>query len=307
MAFLAGAAEPPSKDEHPAKKDESKARAKAALICEQTTLTPGSTVTIAITWELQPKWHMYWPGRNDTGEAPSIELELPKGFKADALRWPAPERHVEGEMLSHVYFNRLTVLAPLHVPAGAEPGSSVTLKAKLAWMICEETCVPEQSTVKLKIPIASSGEPAGRSPEAKLIEAARKRVPRDLEKDSKDVRISWPDKTVRIEVLGASHLAFYPDEDCLPLSHPIADGDIDGSIMLLRLDDAEKGRPALAGVLEIRRGKEEREWVHLHAVPGPMPWPGIPKNPDILPGSPTPTTPNPPTAPNPRPGPKPYP
>jgi thiol:disulfide interchange protein DsbD len=308
IALLCGMIDPPASgdDADPSTKAQSQAKAKASLICEYKTLVPGATTTIAVAWELKPKWHMYWPGRNDTGEAPSIEFELPKGFTTDALQWPAPVRHVEGgDILSHVYFDRLTVLATLHVPATVEPGSTVTLKAKLAWMICEATCVPEQATVKLKIPIALSREQPARSPQAGLIEAARRRIPRDLEKHSKDVSISWVGKTVRIEAIAATHLSFYPDETCVALSNPIADADTDRSLMVLRLDDSEKGQSALSGVLEIHRGKEDRQWVHIHSDPSAAstnPNPGRPTSlpprpptalPPSLPGVPVPSTPQP--------------
>jgi DsbC/DsbD-like thiol-disulfide interchange protein len=306
VGLLGGVMQPPgaTPPDAPATKGEAGAKAKASLICEQSGLTPGSTAMIAVSWELKPKWHMYWPGRNDTGEPPSVSFELPAGYTVDAIQWPAPERHVESDMLSHVYFNRLTVLAPLHVPATAEAGSTVTLKAKLSWMICEDTCVAEQSDVKLKLPIvAATGGHVERSAEAKLIEAARKRVPKELEKNSKDVRVSWGNKTVRIDVLGATHLAFYPDELCVPFSNPIADCEIDRSIMTARLGDPEKDHTALAGVLEIRRGKEEREWVHVHLDPSATIENDLPKNPSERP----PLVPSSPSNPEPKPQPKPIP
>ena len=43
---------------------------------------------------MQPGWHVYWNGRNDTGTPVRITLTVPEGFAAGDVLWPAPVRHV---------------------------------------------------------------------------------------------------------------------------------------------------------------------------------------------------------------------
>ena len=55
---------------------------------------PGESVTLIWRFELADDWHLYWTGRNDSGYPPLIELDLPEGWVAGGLQWPAPERYV---------------------------------------------------------------------------------------------------------------------------------------------------------------------------------------------------------------------
>lgn len=295
--------------EDPPATEQAKAHVKASLICEHTSLTPGSTTTLGVALDIQKHWHLYWPGRNDSGQPPTADFELPTGYTVDAIQWPAPTRLVEtGDILNHVYTDKVTLLVPVHVPSSAQPGTSVTIKAKLGWFVCESVCLLENGTVSIKIPIAKPGESVvpgpSRSPDAKRIDEARARMPRDLPKDFSDIKIGWNPKTVTVNVFGANHLTFYPNEDCVPFEEPIKDGDASSSIMTIRLGDPEKDHTALSGVLEIRREKDKpAEFFRINSTPGsgnttPLPKPiGVtPKSPDkpFDPSTP-PSNPHPPT------------
>jgi thiol:disulfide interchange protein DsbD len=228
----------------------------AALICDQASLTPGSMATLGLDFSIEKGWHIYSNGRNDNGVPPTADFELPAGFTVDAIQWPAPIRHIEpGDMLNHVYADHATLLVPLHIPADAHPGSTVVIKAKLSWLVCDRICVTEDADVRLSLPIAKPGESSGKSPDAGKFDLARARMPQDLTPGSPDISITWTNKSVALSVPGATSLSFYPDEDCVPFASPIKDADAAGSTLAIGLGDPEPGHASLAGVLELRRGK----------------------------------------------------
>ncbi len=287
---LGGAGAPPESSvpiEKPIKPDKA-LHVKTSLICDQTGAVPGTTVTLGVSFKIQPKWHMYWHGRNDSGLPPTIEFDLPTGYTVDALRWPTPVRNIEpGELLNHVYFDSLTLLTTLHIPASAKPESTDAIKARLSWMVCNESCFGEQAQVSLKLPIISSMDRPHRSDDAKAIDEARARVPRELPKDTRDVQIQWLPSGVSISSLAATRMTFFPYEDCVPLADAIKDADAARSSLILRLGDPDGERTALAGVLEVRRGSDTPDFYIIQSSPGAAPaTPGPALRPTDLPQTP---------------------
>ena len=237
---------------------------------------PGSTVTLALDFTIEKKWHIYSNSRNDNGFPPKAEWNLPAGFTVDAIQWPTPVRHVDpGDLLNHVYFDHIALPVLLHVPSSAQPGTTATIKAKLSWLVCDASCVGEDADVEIKLPIVKPGESPAQSADAKKINEARARLPRELPANSKAVAITWSSSSVEVSVPGASRLLFHPDEDCVPFGAPIKDADITGPKMTIHLGDPEQDHTALAGVLEIRREKDKSsgagvaEFYRVHSTPKP--------------------------------------
>src|SRR5262245_15955955 len=78
--------------------------AKVSLVSEKRTVTRGSNFLLAVRFDLEPGWHIYWKGQNDTGYPPSVTLDLPEGFRTGEILWPVPKRLVSpGNILDHVY------------------------------------------------------------------------------------------------------------------------------------------------------------------------------------------------------------
>src|SRR5579872_5810272 len=67
---------------------------KAELLCEQTSIQPGGSVTVGFHFRMQKGWHIYWQNPGDSGQAPSITWTLPEGFTAGEIQWPLPQRLV---------------------------------------------------------------------------------------------------------------------------------------------------------------------------------------------------------------------
>lgn len=269
---------------------------RASLVCEHESLTPGKTTTIGVVFEMEPKWHIYWPGRNDSGVPPTVEFDLPAGYSVEAVQWPAPVRHVDpGDLLNHVYFDRVMLLVPLKVPASAAPGTDVTIKAHLTWLICDTACVAEEADVKLKMPVVKPLDWAKKSSDSPKFEETRKKLAREVPGSSRDLTVAWTKGVVTLSAPGASRLTFFPYEDCVPFAEPIKDGMKSGNTLAIRLGDPEIGHTDLKGVLEVRRDKDKGvEYFLVNAQP---PKGKLPSDPRIIPTQPSnplkPTTPDP--------------
>ncbi|MBU1675954.1 hypothetical protein KKA85_09260, partial [bacterium] len=115
-----------------------------SLLREPADTSVERTLTVAWRFRIADGWHLYWDGLNDSGAPPSIELDLPDGWSAGTLRWPAPQRLVSpGGILDHVYFGELILLQDLY-PAGDDDAG---FGARIAWLACREACVVGDTTL----------------------------------------------------------------------------------------------------------------------------------------------------------------
>jgi thiol:disulfide interchange protein DsbD len=211
------------------------------LISEFQSLVAGRVCPIAITFDIDPKWHLYWKGQNDAGMPVEMTFDLPAGFSVGTPAWPAPTREVlAGDIVNYIFHNRLTVILPLTVPADAA-GKTTDINAKLRWLVCEERCVLEDASVRLKIPVIAS--PADKpvpelkpGPDQTRFEEARRRWPTPPEASAKIVKAAFTGTKVVLAVEGASRLVFFPDEGGVTILNAASTGAADQSALTLEYE-----------------------------------------------------------------------
>ncbi len=181
--------------------------------------TPGDSVTLVWKFNLAPDWHLYWAGRNDTGFPPLIDLELPDGWVAGGLQWPAPERYVSaGDILDHVYFGELVLIQKLGAPDDAPVAGQIEIKADVQWLACKNMCVPGRKDLTLNIPVRSHAE--SHEPNSASVAAARLPIimPDGI------LETGWEGATFHIQSPTAQRLTFMPTDDCGQLVDLLEDG-----------------------------------------------------------------------------------
>jgi len=180
---------------------------------------PGEFVTLVWRFDLADDWHLYWVGRNDSGFPPRIDLELPEGWLAGGLQWPAPERHVFlGDILDHVYFGELVLIQKLGAPDDAAVGGKVEIKADIQWLACKDMCVPGRSALTVQIPVRSHVE----AHEPNSASEAAVRLPGPLPPRTLETR--WEGAIFHIHHPRARRLIFMPTDDCGELVDLLKDG-----------------------------------------------------------------------------------
>ena len=149
--------------------------ATVTLIAETTAASPGKTLTVAIRERLEPGWHTYWINPGNSGEPTTVEWTLPGGVSAGPILWPLPHTIMVGPLAEYGYDDEVLLLTEIQVPEQA--AGSITLAAKVAYLICKDICVPEEARVELTLPVASE---AGPSEFAGKIAEARAALPKPL-------------------------------------------------------------------------------------------------------------------------------
>jgi thiol:disulfide interchange protein DsbD len=74
------------------------------------------------------------------------------------------------------YDGEAILLTPIAVSAQFVAGQPATLSAEASWVVCNETCIPEQASLKLTLPVSDSAGPSNQSAKA-LFEKARAELP----------------------------------------------------------------------------------------------------------------------------------
>ena len=127
------------------------------LIADQTAATPGSSVELALMFEIEDEWHIYWRNRGEGGLESTFKWHVPEGFTVGPVRYPPPDRHVDGaDTHTFILEGEPILLARLDVPKSAKPGAAVDISVDVTWLVCREMCYQGAKTVSMKLPIVAS-------------------------------------------------------------------------------------------------------------------------------------------------------
>jgi len=239
------------------------------LIAEHLALTPGKRAWLALDFAIEPGWHMYWKGQNDTGLPPQIAIELPAEFKSGEILWPAPERHVSpGDLVDSVVHEQMTLLIPIDVPVNARPGGTVQIALKAEWLVCKDACVLEDASLSISLPIRDAMPAAEPDPKSTgIFAAARERLPRKLPKDNPPAAVEWRENQVLFSAPGATELVFHAEEGGLALDTSATDVAVKAARLEIRLKPPAQPGQRLLGVLEIRKGNRKPEYFTISLPP----------------------------------------
>lgn len=129
------------------------------LLADTTAIVPGQPFEVGLLLEMAPGWHTYWENAGDAGLPTTIHWTLPEGFAAGPIQWPLPRRIVEpGDIQVYAYKDKVLLITTI-VPPADFVEASVTLRAKAAWLVCEEICIPGTAELELTLPVGGEAAP----------------------------------------------------------------------------------------------------------------------------------------------------
>ena len=124
------------------------------LIAPGAQLHPGSNHA-GLYFKLESGWHVYWKNPGDAGEPPRIKWTLPPGVTAGPIEFPIPKRLPLGPLMDFGYENE--VLFPLALNVSDAASGAAVLHAKVDWLVCRGSCIPEKTEIEISRPIGASG------------------------------------------------------------------------------------------------------------------------------------------------------
>jgi thiol:disulfide interchange protein DsbD len=130
-----------------------------ALVSAARQVRPGSTFEVALDFKMRPGWHIYWENPGESGQAPSVDWHLPKGWKAGPIEWPTPKRLDTAGVVTYAYENSTMLLTKISVPAGTTSGRR-KISGRVSWLVCREGCIPAKADVSTSVEVGPRNVPA---------------------------------------------------------------------------------------------------------------------------------------------------
>lgn len=127
------------------------------LVSDHLSVQPGSQFQVALRLKIAPEWHVYWKNPGESGIPPTIDWQLPNGWKAGEITWPIPFERRSAGITTYNYANTVLLVVPIHVPKGANLGTA-TLGARASWLVCREKCLPGSEKLSLHITVGQDKE-----------------------------------------------------------------------------------------------------------------------------------------------------
>jgi thiol:disulfide interchange protein len=250
-------------------------KVQARLVTEAGEVAPGGALTVALEQVIRPGWHTYWSNPGEAGLPTTVDWTLPTGWKAGAIEWPYPKRLPVPPLMNYGYEGKVWLLTRLTVPAGAAPGTIVTLKGHASWLVCQEVCIPEDRM--LSVDVAVSAAPI--APYATIEEQfadARAKMPTTSpwpvvfhSSDTLDLFVASP-TLAQAQLKDAT---FFPTEEDYVVDAASQQIGTAQNGLVLRLKPAKKAKhaAALSGVLVLTSADGSVQALDVNAKPGAVP------------------------------------
>jgi thiol:disulfide interchange protein DsbD len=141
-------------------------------------VAPGQTFHVAVVFDIEPNWHIYWLNAGDSGTPTEVTVEAPKGWKTGATLYPRPHRFKEPDGVAYGYERRTVLYVPVTAPKTLED-DRVTLDVDVFFLVCKDVCL--MGSVQKPVVVRTSSGPVGPTPvvDRTLIDF-RKRLPKPL-------------------------------------------------------------------------------------------------------------------------------
>lgn len=227
------------------------------LVSDTDSVQPGTALSVGLHFEMEKNWHIYWKNPGDSGEPPRVRWNLPAGFQAGEVQWPAPARLGSGSVIDYGYEQPVLLFVEMQTPENLTVGSRVTLSADVSWLVCKDICVPGKANVTLSLPVRTA--PGSASASQVLFRDARSRVPKPMPSKWRTDATSEKDGFV-LTIHGAdvARASFFPLEaDQIDNAAPQTLTTLPGGlrVTLKKSEQLLKAPALLDGVLELSTGR----------------------------------------------------
>jgi len=243
------------------------------LIAPDAQLHPGSN-NAGLYFKLESGWHVYWKNPGDAGEPPHMKWTLPLGISAGPIQFPIPERLPLGPLMDFGYEDE--VLFPFQVNAGAGTAGSAVLHAKVDWLVCRGSCIPEKTELEITRQVGAGS--ASVQPDQEIWARLANKLPAPAPSTLKIGFVPTPAGFRMTVITGhkETEASFFPSSPDI-LSNPAPQtvtSTVNGLTLDLKKDETLTASPKeLAGLLELSGGRAYELIVLAGSPKAPKPVP----------------------------------
>ena len=120
------------------------------VIADTTAVEPGCPFTLGVRFRIDPGWHIYWANPGDSGLPTRVTFDLPPGYAAGPVLYPAPATlKLPGGLTDYGYTGEVLLTARVVPPASVVAFHAV---AHVDYLVCDENCIPGKAAATVDLP-----------------------------------------------------------------------------------------------------------------------------------------------------------
>lgn len=242
------------------------------LVSENRSIAPGKVFFMGLHLIHPPGSHTYWKFPGIVGVATSVEWDLPPGFSAGEIQWPAPRVVKMASYDAQGYEGETLLIIPI-TPPEILNAASVKLTAKVSWMCCGKTCHPATDVpFSITLPVAESAKPDATI--RPLFEKFRALLPKPNPKWTVTAQRRPKEIWLTLKPVSRNMMFF---DDLATIHFFTADGQVDSnrtqgfemiedgtiSMSLSVSETGPKNPPTLPGVVSLPQGRQPAIFVEV--------------------------------------------
>ena len=190
------------------------------LILHSDGLADEQSIWVGFQIQLAPKWHIYWKNAGESGYPTTVGWEVPEGWNAGTLQFPAPYLYEYEGITGYALENNFTLLTKLKGPLQVD--ESVDFEVTLDALVCNEsTCLPYQKSFSFNLNQLTN---SGHNDPQSLIQLAKSRLP--IQKESLSGYTSFLSaggemslSSPGFDEINPAKLKFFPENPLIVVDH----------------------------------------------------------------------------------------
>lgn len=135
-------------------KEEKANLVKVEVIPQSQYIKNNDSAVIAFKFKMQKHWHIYWINSGDSGLPTETKLTLRSGVTESDLLYPVPDKIPFSGYVNYGYEDEVVLFKKIYISKNANY-KYIELPIKISWLVCKETCIPQDTSIMVKFVIAN--------------------------------------------------------------------------------------------------------------------------------------------------------
>ena len=113
------------------------------------------TFNIALKFQMEDKWHIYWKNPGEIGKPPAIDVISPSGAAIEEIKWPVPVKIYQDDIVTYGYTKESVLLLSVKLP---QPTIITKIKAQIRWLECAHVCLTQKENIEADILLGNTNQ-----------------------------------------------------------------------------------------------------------------------------------------------------
>ena len=185
-----------------------------SFVSDTARIAPGQTFHLAIVFEIEPHWHIYWVSPGASGLPTQVDIIAPEGFVVGEPLYTRPQAFGSSETLeglTYGYEKNAVLFVPITAPVDLKKGSA-SFQADILYLVCKSFCLMGNINRSLTLETDDKENHASIGVDP-ILARAKDRLPQALEQ-LEESKVAFDGKllTVRISAGDSKTATLYPIE-----------------------------------------------------------------------------------------------